>query len=577
MKQSYRERSAQKRRLSFLGLLLVVLAGLVVAKLFYLQVLRHSYYLAFAENQHWMKRDIPAERGKIYVKDPETGGLYPLATNIQKDLCYTVPGRIKDPDYAAEKLAPLLKMKKQDILKEFEKSKYYVPLKHKLTEKQSEKIQNLGIEGVMVTPESWRYYPEKKLASHILGYVDWDGKGRYGLEGYFNGSLKGKPGFLEAEKDQGGQLISIGNLNLDPPKNGDDLILTIDRTVQYEIEKRLKEGVQKFGATGGSIVVMNPKSGAIIAMANYPNFNPNTYYKKKQEDYWVFNNPAINDVYEPGSIFKPVIMASAINEDKVNPTTTHKCSGYVRIGANIVRTSDLRGHGTEAMTQILENSCNVGMAFVTGKMGKGLTYDYLNRFGFNNDTGIRLHTENRGNIRNSDEWADIDLATSGFGQGLGVTSLQMVTSFSALANEGNLIQPYIVEEIIHSDGSKEKRKPKVVRQVVEKDVAQTISAMLVSAVENGVANPAKLDGYYIAGKTGTAQVAAENGDGYDSNKRITSFIGYGPVDNPRFIILVKFDIPYGGDVWGVTTAVPVYKEVAKYLLNYYRVPPSVGG
>ncbi|MFC1651852.1 peptidoglycan D,D-transpeptidase FtsI family protein [Patescibacteria group bacterium] len=577
MKQSYREQNAQKRRLNMLGLILIILAGLVVAKLFYIQVLRHGYYLAFAENQHWMKRDIPAERGKIYVKDPETGGLYPLATNVQKDLCYVVPGQIKDPDKAAEKLAIVLKMKKKEILKEFEKSKHYVPIKHKLTEKESNRVQDLKIEGVMVTAESWRYYPEKELASHILGYVDWDGNGLYGLEGYFNESLRGKTGFLEAEKDQGGQLISIGNLNLDPPKNGDDLILTIDRTIQYEIEKKLKEGVEKFGATGGSILVMDPKSGAILAMANRPDFNPNTYFKMKEEDYWKFNNPAINGVYEPGSIFKPVVMASAINEDRVNPTTTHNCSGYVRIGTDIVKTSDLRGHGKEAMTQVLENSCNVGMAFVADKMGKELSYDYLTNFGFNNDTGIRLHTENSGNIRDSKDWAEIDLAASGFGQGLGVTSLQMVTAFSALANEGNLIQPYIVEEIIHSDGSKEKRKPKTIRQVIKQNVSQTISAMLVSAVENGVANPAQIEGYYMAGKTGTAQVAKENGDGYDDSKRITSFIGYGPVDDPRFIILVKYDIPYGGDIWGATTAAPTYKEIGEYLLNYYRIPPSVGG
>jgi cell division protein FtsI/penicillin-binding protein 2 len=577
MKQSYQEATAQKRRLNFLGLVLIVLAGLVMAKLFYIQVLRHGYYVAFADNQHWMKRDIPAERGKIYVRDPETGGLYPLATNVSKDLVYAIPNQIEDPQDAAEKLASVLKMKKDEILKEFEKSKYYVPLKHKLTENQSQKIQDLKIEGIMLTPESWRYYPEKNLASHILGYVDWDQKGHYGLEGYLHESLRGKAGFLEAEKDQAGKMITIGSVNLDPPKNGDDIVLTVDRTVQYEVEKKLKAGVEKFGATGGSVIVMNPVSGALVALANYPNFNPNGYFKIKPEDYSLFSNNAINAVYEPGSIFKPVIMAGALDAKKVKPSTTHNCRGWIRIGADIIRTSTYSAHGKETMTQVLENSCNVGMAFVSQKMGRELVYDYLNRFGFNSNTGVTLDSENKGNIRPPGEWADIDLATSGFGQGLGVTSLQMVTAFSALANEGNLVQPYIVEEVVHSDGSKEKRQPKIVRQVISRGAAKTITAMCVSAVENGVAQPAKIEGYYMAGKTGTAQVARSDGEGYDPNKRITTFIGYGPVDNPQFIILVKLDIPYGGNVWGVTTSAMIYKEVGQYLLNYYRIPPSRGG
>ncbi len=582
MRKDYRQQIAQKRRLWILGFFLVVIAGIVVAKLFYLQVLRSSYYVAFAENQHWMKRDIPAERGKIYVKDRQTGGLYPLATNVSEDLVYLIPRQLEDPEDAAEKLATILKSKKEkvetkkkEILEKISQSKNYVPLEHKITPEQSDKIQELKLDGVMLTPESWRYYPEGKLASHILGYTDWDHIGHYGVEGYFQESLRGKAGFLEAEKDQRGKLISIGGVNLDPPKDGDDLVLTVDRTVQFEIEKTLKAGVEKFGAQSGNVIVMDPKSGAVLAMANYPDFDPNKYFKVKQGDYELFNNAVINSVYEPGSTFKPLVMASAINEKKVSPTTTHQCSGYIRVGTNVVKTSDLRGHGNEAMTQVLENSCNVGMVFVTQKLGKESTYHYLQNFGFNSNTGIRLNTENSGNIRDPNEWAEIDLAAAGFGQGLGVTTLQMVTAFSALANEGNLVQPYIVEEVVHSDGSKEKRKAKTVHQVVSKETAHTLSAMLVSAVENGVANPAKIDGYYMAGKTGTAQVAVENGKGYDSDKLITSFVGYGPVDNPKFVILVKFDMPRGGDnVWGATTAAPLYKEIAEYLLNYYRVPPG---
>ncbi len=570
----YKEQSAQKRRLVLLGVILVIFALVIGGKLFYLQVFRHGYYIAFAENQHYIKRDIPAERGKIYVRDSESGKLYPLATNISLDMVYAIPYQVQDPILAAQKLAPILKMKEVEILKMFERSKYYVPLKHKLTEKQSQQIKALKLNGIMVTSESWRYYPEKRLASHILGYVDWDQRGHYGLEGYFNESLRGKTGFMTGEKDQAGRLISIGNLDLEPPRNGDDLILTVDRTIQYEVEKVLAEGVKKHGAQSGSIIVMDPKTGGILAMANYPDFNPNRYYKFKNYD--IFNNSSINSVYEPGSIFKPIVMAAALNEGKVKPDDTHQCTGYVRIGNDIVRTSTREAHGKETMTQVIINSCNVGMAkLTTEKMGKELIYDYLIKFGFSSNTGIMMDTENKGNIRQPKDWAEIDVATSGFGQGLGVTSLQMVTAFSALANEGNLVQPRIIDEVIHSDGSKEKKSPKLVRQVISKDTAKTITAMLIAAVEEGYVQNVKIPGYYVAGKTGTAEVARADGQGYDPTRRITTFIGYLPANNARFIILVKLDLPNSGPgIWGITTSAPMFKEVAQYLIQYYRIPPE---
>ncbi len=574
MPSAYREQSAQKRRLVILGVLLVIFALLVAGKLFYLQVFRHGYYLAFAENQHYLKRDIPAERGKIYVRDSESGGLYPLATNISKDMVYAVPYQVENPSLAAEKLAPILKMKEVAILKMFERSKYYVPLKHKLSEKQSQQIEALKLAGIMLTSESWRYYPESRLASHILGYVDWDQKGHYGLEGYFNESLRGKAGFMAGEKDQAGELISIGNLDLEPAKNGDDLILTIDRNIQHEVEAVLEEGVKKFGAQSGSIIVMDPKSGGLLALANYPDFNPNKYYTFKNYD--IFNDSAINSVYEPGSIFKPLIMAAALNEGKVKPSDTHNCAGYVRIGNDIIKTSTREAHGKETMTEVIINSCNVGMAkLTTEKMGRELVYNYLMKFGLNSNTGVMMDTESKGNIRQTKDWADIDLATSGFGQGLGVTSLQMVTAFSALANEGNLVQPRVVDEIIHSDGTKEKKQAKLVRQVISKDTAKTITAMLISAVEDGYVQNVAIPGYYVAGKTGTAEVAREDGQGYDSTRRITTFIGYAPANNARFIILVKLDLPNSGPgIWGITTSAPMFKEIAEYLIHYYRIAPE---
>lgn len=571
--------SVSSFRINFLLVVIFILAVICVARLFNLQVLEHKNFVALAEGQHSLQEKLVPERGKIYVQDRDSGDLFPLAINKKLNLVYAVPKIIQNSDKnleeIAEKLEPLLDIPKEDLIAKLEKpDDLYEPLKREVDDETKEKIKELKIPGINFQPESHRFYPEKSLASHILGfvgYVDDQKRGQYGVEGYYDEILRGKPGFLQGERSAHGKWVSIGNMKLIPAKNGDSLVLTIDRVVQYKLEKELASSCQRFGATEGTAIVADPVNGEIIALANFPNFDPNQY--SKVEDVNIFKNSAIYDLYEPGSVLKPIFMGAALETGLVGPNTTFYCPGSVKVGKYTIHTSDMKAHGDETMTQVLEHSCNVGMVFVNQLLGTDRAYNWLAKFGFLDLSGIDLDTEIPASVIPKEKWNEVDLATSGFGQGpITTTPMRLITAFSAVANGGKLIQPHIVKKIIHSDGTEEVIKPKVVREVLSPSTAATLSAMMVSAVKNGVAYPAHIPGYRIAGKTGTAQVPAKDKPGYDPNKKITSFIGF-PLDDPKFIIFIKFNFDKG-DVWGATTAALMFKKLASELFKYYQIPPS---
>ncbi|PIZ56312.1 penicillin-binding protein 2 [bacterium (Candidatus Torokbacteria) CG_4_10_14_0_2_um_filter_35_8] len=451
----------------------------------------------------------------------------------------------------------------------------YVVLGRKLNDRQVEKILSFDFEGVYLESESWRYYPEGTLASHILGYFGYSDdvlKGHYGIEGYFNDKLSGKKGYLETEKDLKGAWISIGKRKLELAKDGNSVVLTIDRKVQYKTDLAIQKAVEEYQAEKGSIIVQDPTTGKIIAMSSYPTFDPNEY--SEVLDISFYKNPAIFDQYEPGSAFKPIVMAAALDIGIINPSSSFYCKGYVNVGKYKIKTSTGEAHGNETMTEILEHSCNVGMVWVSQKVGLSKVYHYIENFGFGKDTGITLDKESSPIIKDIKDWNKVDLATSGFGQGaIVITPLQLISAISAIANKGRLFAPSIVSEIVYSDGTNEKIDPKFVRQVISEKTALNLSAMLVSAIEKGYGDLAKVEGYRIAGKTGTAQVANPGG-GYSESKKITSFVGFGPVDDPRFTILVKLDNPKKAK-WGATSAAPVFKELAEELFQYFEIPPSI--
>jgi cell division protein FtsI/penicillin-binding protein 2 len=436
----------------------------------------------------------------------------------------------------------------------------------------------LEIPGLGFNIESFRYYPENEIAAHVLGFVSYsndEGNGKYGLEEFFNEELFGKYGSLKSEKGGQGNVIIVNDREYIKPIAGSDLVLTLDRNVEFIACEKLKETVKKHGATGGSVIAVNPKTGAIIAMCSLPDFDPNNY--SAVSDISVYNNPALFNQYEPGSVFKTVTMSIAIDQGKVSPSTTYKDEGQIMINGwpKPIKNSDFSTHGAHGvvdMNSVLENSLNTGAIFAMRQVGPKVFADYVKDYGFGERTGIELGAESTGNIGNllSGRVKEIDAATASFGQGISVTPLQMVMSYQALANKGIMMKPYIIQAIIR-DGQREEMVPKQLRQVVSAKTAATISAMLVNVVENGHSKRAYIDGYYIGGKTGTAQVAVDGG--YSSDNYIHTFIGIAPIDNPAFVMLTKIDNPKDVE-FAEGSALPLWTEIADFMLKYYQVPKT---
>lgn len=563
-------------RLNFLFVIVLFCIGAIIFRLFNLQIIKYGYYEALASGQHSMFEELIPERGEIYVEDKFSNKLYPLAINKKMNLIYAVPQQIEDKNATAVLLSPLLSLSKDEIYNLIsDNNKLYVPIKHKVESDTVEQIKNLSLPGINYQIEDWRYYPDKALGANLLGFVGFvndNKKGQYGVEGYYDDTLAGQNGFLQNEKNTLGEIISGTKNLIQTAKDGSDIVLTIDRLVQNKVETSLKSAVEKFGAERGSIIIMDPQTGAIIAMADYPTFDPNNYSEVENVD--IFTNSNIYELYEPGSVFKPLIVSMALDANLISPDTKFKDEGKLKIDEYTIQNFDKKAYGNLTVTQILEKSNNIGMVQIAKTLGREKLYDYLVNYGFDEYTGVDLDSEIRSMIRKPNEWSEVDFATISFGQGIATTPLRLVNAMSAVANGGRLLKPYIVKKIISPDGSEEIIKPKAARQVISPDTAATLSAMMVSVMENGFGQPARITGYKIAGKTGTAQVPKEDGQGYyDESKKIASFIGFGPIEYPRFVVLIKLNNP-GGDVWGATTAGPVFKEIAQELLKYYQIAPS---
>lgn len=562
----------------YLVVFFIILVGFVlVFRLFSLQILQHDFYKGLADNQHQTYQILFPKRGEIFIKDRFYGidpssRLFPLAVNKELLMVYAVPKKIEDEEEVAKLLAPLLEMD-EDILKQkiSKKNDPYEPLKHKLSSEIVEKIKELNIEGIEFTTENWRYFPANSLACHVIGFVGFsDDKrvGQYGLEGYYNKELEGEYGFLEGEKDTKGRLIAIAKHYLEPAEDGVDLILTIDSNIQFFVEKKLLEIVERLDAEGGTIIVQNPQTGAIKALANWPTFDPNKY--SEVEDINVFLNPAIHNLFEPGSIFKPITMAVALDKKLLTPNTTYEDKGFIKIGGYTINNSHDKPEGIQTMTQILEKSLNTGAVFVQQLAGKKVFKDYLEKFRLSEKTGIDLEGEGRGDISNLNNKRDIEYATASFGQGISITPMELVAALGAIANKGKIMKPYLVEKFVYSSGAEKTMKPKVSAQVISLETAETLTKMMVSVVENGYGEKAKIPGYFIAAKTGTAQVP-EAGGYFD--KTIHSFGGFFPAFDPQFLILVKLDNPQKIQ-FAADSVAPVFREIAKYILDYYEIPPT---
>ena len=553
------------KRIQILGVIFVVITLLLGYRLFQKQIVQHNSYIAQAENQYMVKNDVPATRGNIYFSD-----MFPAATNSRLYQILAVPKQIKDKQKTAEALSPLIAVKESDLYEIINNDKYYVPpLAKKLSEADGQKVADLHLKGITVMPESLRLYPEGELASQVLGFVDAEGDGHYGIEGYFNSELKGVGGEIYGEKDSQGKVFDESS-NL-MARNGTDFVLTINHDVQYKVEQVLKSALEKYQADSGSIIISDPKTGQIIAMANAPTFDPNNFGKVENQQ--TFNNAAINNAWEPGSVFKPFTMAVAINENKVQPDTTEVFGSEVTVNGYQIHTSTEKAYGKETMTQVLENSDNVAMVWVANLLGKDLMEKYFKDYGFGRKAGIELDTESPGDLVEVKHMSDVQQANMAFGQGITATCLQVLDATATIANKGKFMQPYIVQKTIDYTGKEDVRKDKEVTKVLSEDAANKTKDMMVSVVVNGHGKHAAVPGYSVAGKTGTAQVPKPGG-GYYEDRHVGSFTGFAPANDPKFAMVVRLDNPKNVD-WAESSAAPTFGEIASWLLDYFGVPPQV--
>jgi len=553
---------------------LLLFFAAVVYRLFYLEVINGARARQEADQQHSIYQELYPSRGQIELVDQFSNSTIPVATNAKSYLVYAVPGDILNPNLTADSLASVLNMDPKDVLSKINESgKKYVPLKKQLTDQEQQKIKQLALPGIYFDSEDTRVYPLNNLLSQTLGFVGYNYAGQkaglYGLERYFNTELSGTPGQLVAEQDPSGAQIFGATMNEKPAQDGVNLILTVDKTVQFQAQSVLQDAVTKNGADGGSVIVADPKTGAILAIANYPDFDPNNYGKVTDPN--LFNSEAVTGNYEPGSTFKAITMAAAIDQGKVSATSTYTDTGQVKVDNFTIKNALPGARGVQSMTQVIDFSLNTGAIYAENQLGNQEFLKYVKAFGFGQATGIEL-PEAVGNLSGLNSNIQVNYDTASFGQGITVTPIQMLEAYSALANGGKMMKPYLVQSEIYPDGTVKNTQPTALGQVVSPAAAGTVSGMLVDDVENGEGKKAGVSGYYVAGKTGTAQVAGPDGK-YIANDNIGSFIGYAPVDNPRFVMLIRIDHPR--DVaFAESTAAPVWGQLAQFLLNYMQIPPT---
>lgn len=558
-------------RLSLILIFAILIGAAIVSRLFSLQVLQRKMFQAQALGQQVAFSEVTGDAGQIFsVLSQESKGKWgsgeikSLAINKKSWNISTNPKEIADKKIFAKKLSPIIGIAEDDLLAKIDEDSFYVLLKEKVPSDTLEKIKELNLKGLYWQNFSERLYPQGEMLSQVLGFIGGAGSGQYGLEGYYDEIIKGRTGIQE--KRSGLQSIfSPKNLYL----NGSDLYLTIDYNIQFQAEELLKAQKEKNDIDSGQIIVMRPDTGRIVAMANFPNFNPNKYGKEK--DLAIFQNSVTQKLFEPGSIMKPLTMAAALNENKITPETKYIDIGSLSYGAKVIRNFNNEIYGEQTMTQVLESSINTGAVYAEQQIGNKKFFEYVERFGLTQKTNIDLQGEVYSRNESLKNGFDMTYATASFGQGIEMTPLQIARAFCAFANGGRLVKPYIVEKIV---GEKEvvQTKPEISQPIISQKAASQINSMLISVVDNGFNKVAKIPGYYLAGKTGTAQVPLKAGRGYEADKTIQSFVGYGPALNPQFLILVKLDNPKVAK--SSLSAVPVFKELAQYIINYWKIPPD---
>ncbi len=549
-------------KIKFIFLLFIAFYIALIVRLFFLQVL----YSPSSKGVYLKTNKLNPVRGRIYDQKNQS-----LVLNQNSYQLYAEPKKVEDKDRLLRLLSESLEVEEASISPKLDMSKDWVAIASGLTQEQKDKLDKLNLPEIGFDYQTKRFYPEASLSAHILGFLGKDSEGEdvgyLGLEGFYNRDLRGLPGFVETERDIAGRPILIGVQQRVEPENGRDLILTIDKNIQEISKRRLLEGLEKYKAKKGCIITANPKTMAILSLVCLPDYDLEKYYLFNENFY---KNLAISDLYEPGSVFKPLIVAAALEEKKIKANDTYNETGQVSVGEYNIKTWNDKYEGKISMTRILEKSSNVGMVYIGEKLGNKKIYSYLEKYGFGQDTGIDLEGEASGYLKPKNNWYPIDYATVTFGQGIAVTPIQMIRAFASIINGGDLMKPYIVHKIV-SDNKTTEIKPKVERKILSQSTSDIIRKMLVSTVENAEAKWDRPKGFSVGGKTGTAQVPIKGF--YDASKTIASFIGFAPASDPKFLTFVVLYEPQTS-IWGSETAAPLFFEIAKDLIVYYNISPT---
>ncbi len=562
-------------RIKIIGGFITLLAIVLIVRLFYIQILKKDVYVERANRQFSSFVSNIFDRGSVYFskKDGSIVSAAIVSTGFKVSM---VPKEISDPKGV------------YDLLKEYSKIDYetfysrvnkkddpYEEITDRLTQEQANEINNLKIKGVSVNKDSWRYYPNENLASHAIGFLAYKGDdlvGQYGLERYYEKTLS-KPK-EEAYVNFFAEVFSDIKENISDEKTSrGNLVTTIEPLVQSNLEIELKDILSKWGADQSGGIIMNPKNGEIYAIAGFPDFDLNNF--KEVENVGVYRNPIVENVLEFGSVIKPLVVLSAIDNGSINPGTTYQDNGMVVIDKKEIYNFDKKGRGLVNIQDILNQSLNTGMVFIESKIGHSKFREYMKSYGIGEKTGIDLPNETSGLIKNLESPRNIEYANASFGQGIALTPIEAIRSFSIIANGGNLVTPHLVKQIRYEDGSSKilEYPVKKVETLKNPKSTETVTEMLVGVYESYDGGKHKMDHYSVATKTGTAQVAKEDGRGYYEDRHTHSFFGYFPAYNPEFIVFLYVKNPRGVK-YASQTLIPPFNNISKFLLSYYNVPPD---
>ena len=556
------------RKARMVGSILVVIFTLIVLeiRLYYIQIVSHRRYKRMADKQSVSVIQAEFKRGTIYDRNGKE-----LAIESEASSVYAIPDSISHREKTAKKLALSLDMSEKAIRKKMETSNPFVWLRRKIDTETAEKIKSLHLKGIEFISEGKRFYPENELASQVIGLAGLDNQGLSGIENYFDTILRGKTEKAIRRKDGFGREVIAAGTSYASEGTGYGVVTTIDGVIQYIAEAELRKAYNETKAKLATIIVQDSQTGEVLALANFPSFNGND---SSREKYKYLKIPSISSIFEPGSTFKPIVAAALLEENLVTLEDLFYCENGVYL-FNGFPVRDHEGEGWLTFVQVLEKSSNIGMVKAGQLLEKNKMYQYARDFGFGNYTGIRLPGETPGILKNPKDWSEISLSRLSFGQGVGVTAVQLISAFSCLANGGMLMEPMIAKRIIDSRGKVVTEfHPCPVRRVISCKTARTLTGILCGSVENGTGKEAKIAGYKVAGKTGTAEKFDPTTGKYSKTNYIASFVGYLPADRPRVTILVMLDEPQGF-YWGGSVAAPVFARVALRIMHHLGVPPEL--